>query len=314
MRLTEHEKRTAWLHLVRPGLLHTHHPENLSAPSHITLLAKILAYQPEPTWPNIVQIILCHDMKIAKLILMNFGAFIPGQGTGPSESRIVKPMTNGCKGFQCKSKCIGPADRAWPQAIGSGVVKVILHGIRSHDSLIKAFENLFSRLAESSWAALDINQVWNPRRPIWVQSLIHAIEPHLVPAVTELLSMIESGKSRNQGQMAITMKEVISSVHDIVELIPIPLLRLCLEIESRIPVGVKPLANSVLVQLIVCGLYGIVSRLQFALTRARVPRETLDFVIAFGEALLNLKSDREDLVPIQNIATELIRMDAEAYK
>jgi hypothetical protein len=50
------------------------------------------------------------------------------------------------------------------------------------------------------------------------------------------------------------------------------------------------------------------------LTRARVHREKLDFVIAFGEALLNLKSDRDDLAYIQTIATEILKIDATNYK
>ena len=86
----------------RSGLIHTHHLENIKEEAHITLMTKILAYQPEPLWPSIVQLLLSHDMKVSKLIILNFGAFVPGQGQNPNTTRILKPMTNGCKGFQCR--------------------------------------------------------------------------------------------------------------------------------------------------------------------------------------------------------------------
>ena len=40
----------------------------------------ILACQPEPNWPAIVTLMLSHDMKMSKVILLNFGAFVPGRG------------------------------------------------------------------------------------------------------------------------------------------------------------------------------------------------------------------------------------------
>ena len=114
--------------IIRSGLIHTHHLENIKQEAHITLMSKILSYQPEPSWPSIVQLLLSHEMKVAKLIILNFGAFVPGQVQNPTSTTILKPMSNGCKGFQCKKKCIGPADHTWPQAIGSGVVKIVLSG------------------------------------------------------------------------------------------------------------------------------------------------------------------------------------------
>ena len=116
--------------IIRSGLIHTHHLENIKQEAHITLMSKILSYQPEPSWPSIVQLLLSHEMKVAKLIILNFGAFVPGQVQNPTSTTILKPMSNGCKGFQCKKKCIGPADHTWPQAIGSGVVKIVLSGKR----------------------------------------------------------------------------------------------------------------------------------------------------------------------------------------
>lgn len=45
--------------------------------------------------------------------------------------------------------------------------------------------------------------------------------------------MVDSGRSWTVNQVSIVMKEIISNIQDIVEIIPIPVIRLCKEIESR---------------------------------------------------------------------------------
>ncbi len=87
-----------------------------------------------------------------------------------------------------------------------------------------------------------------------------------------------------------------------------------MDIEARLPKGVKPLAGSALVHITICGLYAIIGRLQATLTKANVPREKLDFVIAFGEALVNIQNSREDLIMIQSIATEILKLDDQNFE
>ena len=63
-----------------------------------------------------------------------------GGEDGGGEAKSEKPagpksMIDGCDGFQCKKLCIGPADINWPQAVGSGVLKIVLHGATSKDCL-----------------------------------------------------------------------------------------------------------------------------------------------------------------------------------
>ena len=40
----------------------------------------------------------------------------------------------------------------------------------------------------------------------------------------------------------------------------------------------------------------------------------MDFIIAFGEGLLNLKSDRDDLLQVQIIAEEILKSESERAK
>ena len=57
-----------------------------------------------------------------------------GEG-GESAKPGPKSMIDGCDGFECKKLCIGPADINWPQAVGSGVLKIVLHGAPNKDCL-----------------------------------------------------------------------------------------------------------------------------------------------------------------------------------
>ena len=61
-------------------------------------------------------------------------------------------------------------------------------------------------------------------------------------------------------------------------------------------------------------IISIIFILALSKAEALINREKLDFIIAFGEGLLNLKSDREDLLQIQTIASEILKMDSEKLK
>ncbi len=58
-------------------------------------------------------------------------------------------------------------------------------------------------------------------------------EPHVFPAVNELTDLMESGKAWTLGHVHTAMKEVLSCLNDLVEIFPISLIRLCLDIETR---------------------------------------------------------------------------------
>ena len=66
-------------------------------------------------------------MKMSKVILLNFGAFVPGRGVD-RQAKTVQPMTRGCQGFQCKGECIGAADEYWAQTVGSALIRLTVQG------------------------------------------------------------------------------------------------------------------------------------------------------------------------------------------
>ena len=115
--------------------------------------------------------------------------------------------------------------------------------------MIKLLNEFFEKLSPSSWESLDNNQTWNIKRPIWLQALIHMIEPHLVPVLHNIIEKLESLAKLDKKDVKKDLKTVLNDVLDIIELIPVPILRLCVEIESRMPSYVKPLAGKIKVTI-----------------------------------------------------------------
>ena len=69
-------------------------------------------------------------------------------------------------------------------------------------------------------------------------------------------------------QVGTALKEILESAADMVEIIPIPILRLCVnDIQNRLPPGVEPLDNSVFAHLIVCALHDMALRMLRVLKR-----------------------------------------------
>ena len=98
----------------------------------------------------------------------------------------------------------------------------------------------------------------------------------------------------------------MTSLVELVTVVPSPVLRVCInDIQNRLPSGVEPLSNSVIVHVMVSAVYGVVCKLQSVLKREKISKEKLDFVIAFGEALINLDTSA-DLTELNNAAKEAL--------
>ena len=80
---------------------------------------------------------------------------------------------------------------------------------------------------------------------LWLQALIHMIEPHLVPVLHNVIEKLDSLAKLDKKEVKKDLKTVLTDVLDIIELIDVPILKLCVEIESRMPSYVKPLAGTV---------------------------------------------------------------------
>ena len=65
-------------------------------------------------------------------------------------------------------------------------------GVGGRNCLSVALEDLFNRMSGTSWDAVSRTQLWNTKRPVWLQAIIHLVEPHVIPAVLELLDLLDS--------------------------------------------------------------------------------------------------------------------------
>ena len=300
--MSANEIITAWLSILRPDLFKMHLAQ-METNAKLIILTKLTANQPEPSWPLLVQTIVSHDLTIAKLIFFHFGAFTPGK-KGEQESR---PLNEDCGGFQCKCECFGAADNHWPQAVGTGVLKICMEGSRDDNVLLSLMEPLLRKLSKESWDAVGKSEIWNPRKPVCFAAITQLLEPYLLPVLKEFFTLINLGKASNS---TATMKHVLTSVHDIVPIIPIQILKLTSFMDKITPQECKPLADSVLTNSIISSLYGTISRLQPILKKQRFAREKSDMIIAFGEALCNLEAT-PDLLKIQVLADDTLAEENE---
>ena len=65
-------------------------------------------------------------------------------------------------------------------------------GVGGRNCLAVAMDDLFNRMSGLSWEAVNRTQLWNIKRPVWLQAIIHLVEPHVMPAVLELMDLLDS--------------------------------------------------------------------------------------------------------------------------
>ena len=305
--LTEPEKRISWLNLVRPSLFTAINPPKIKKEQILALRTKILTYQPEPIWASLVQLLLSNEMRVSQNIMENIGQLVP------SKNQLPK-VHQGCGGCYCQNQCIGPADHTWSQAVGTSIIRIVWQGTQSQDSLIKLFTPLFESLNEEGWECLDMSQIWNLKKPIWFQGVCRLLEPHLLIAIDHVLIKIETKRKLDKAEVRSDIRRTLEDIEDLMEILPLPVFRLCQEIETKVVGNIRPIADSVLAQLIVTVLYGLIARIQHSLGQAKTSRDKTDYLLAFSEALLNLHDEVKFLQHLQNLALDLTKKNENESK
>ena len=84
---------------------------------------------------------------------------------------------------------------------------------------------------------------------------------------------------------------LVDSMLDMVELLPLPIVGALVYIQKILPEGVRPLANSVVVQVLMATIYSSISTLIPHLKQNRTQKEKVDFLLAFCESLCNESAD-----------------------
>ena len=164
-----------------------------------------------------------------------------------------------CEGFLCGKECKDiaewAADQTKPhqqtnyQTILALSYIVIMTGKASdiNRTLISALDK--SQI--KNWAdCLDRRQVWNQKRPPWLEAIIHLVYPVLDPIAHMLITAMQTGASNYQA-----MALAITCLAEMWDAIPDCLYTVIMCLIEILPADIKPLADSVLIQILFCALY-----------------------------------------------------------
>lgn len=102
------------------------------------------------------------------------------------------------------------------------------------------------------WAdCLDRRQVWNQKRPPWLEALVHMVHPILDPVVHMLLSAVQTGNATMYQAMSLA----ISCFSELWDCLPECIYRVTHALLEVTPTNIRPLGDHVLVQLLFAALY-----------------------------------------------------------
>lgn len=115
-------------------------------------------------------------------------------------------------------------------------------------------KTLISALEKSKmndWAScLDRRQVWNQKRPPWLEAILHLIYPILGPVVHMLVSAVQTTASMYQA-----MSLSLSCFSEMWDCIPDCFYTVTNCLAEILPAEIRPLGDSVLIQLLYIALY-----------------------------------------------------------
>uniref|UniRef100_A0A1B0DML4 Uncharacterized protein n=1 Tax=Phlebotomus papatasi TaxID=29031 RepID=A0A1B0DML4_PHLPP len=230
----------------------------------LSLELRVLMGAPQANWSLLLKVLLMRDANLSMIILHHL------LSNQPSSDRFVaalaQPLLNRkkfakkCEGFMCGMECtkveewtkedVDPVGQTNYQVVLSLVYVVVMTG-KMHDinlTLISALE----KTQVKDWAAaLDRRQVWNQKRPAWLEALLHLVYPVLDPVVHMLISAVHTGNA----SMYQAMSLAISCFSEMWDCIPDCLYKVSIALMDIIPADVRPLGDSVLIQILFMALY-----------------------------------------------------------
>lgn len=229
----------------------------------LTIELKVLLASPQANWPLLIKVLLMRDAHLSSIIFHHLMKYLPACDEFVDSS--IQPCMNQeglrtkCEGFLCGKECKDiaewAADQKQPhqqtnyQTILALSYIVIMTGKASdiNRTLISALDK--SQI--KNWAdCLDRRQVWNQKRPPWLEAIIHLVYPVLDPIAHMLINAMQTGASNYQA-----MALAITCLAEMWDAIPDCLYTVIMCLIEILPADIKPLADSVLIQILFCALY-----------------------------------------------------------
>ncbi|XP_035792952.1 uncharacterized protein LOC118467058 [Anopheles albimanus] len=229
----------------------------------ISLELKVLLSAPQANWWLLLKVLLMREAHLSSIIfhhlirnLPSGDNFIPSSKQ-PSVSRDC--LSKKCEGFLCGLECNDIVQWALEQndPIGQsnyqvlmGLTYIVIMAGKTSDinkTLISALE----KCKLNDWAScLDRRQVWNQKRPPWLEAILHLIYPILGPIVHMLVSAVQTTASMYQA-----MSLSLSCFAEMWDCIPDCFYTVTNCLTEILPAEIRPLGDSVLIQLLYIALY-----------------------------------------------------------
>ena len=190
---------TDWRGLISPGYGNTH-------TSRLYTITRIISDNPQPNWTLMVQLCISSQSTFPSLLLLQMGAFVPP--ASPQAGLRCGSVA------QCLGACLGAGDTDWSLLVVMGSLLPLVTD-ESVSPLVLALNPLLTNLSLQSWECLQVTNIWNPRRPVWVSAILNILDPFLSPAVSDVLQRLEEGKTWTLSHVAMARKLLLENVAEL---------------------------------------------------------------------------------------------------
>eukprot|EP00090_Calanus_glacialis_P018524 TRINITY_DN28750_c0_g1_i1.p1 TRINITY_DN28750_c0_g1~~TRINITY_DN28750_c0_g1_i1.p1 ORF type:complete len:852 (+),score=156.49 TRINITY_DN28750_c0_g1_i1:642-3197(+) len=278
------EPQKTWQELICPALYTKKY--SLTTPAtQLYLLSKLIADHPQPQWALMVQLCTSNNRAFSSTVFTQMGAYVPTHHKSGDRSQK-------CGLLSCSQSCLGAAGPNWPVLVAHGILLSLIHSNSESTTVVAhTLEPLLSKLSLASWECLHVSNIWSLRKPVWLASLVGVIEPFMAPAVHEVLVSVEEGRTWTLSHIDKAKGLLVESMLDMLDVLPLPIVGVLFYIKNIIPDSVKPLADSVVVQVLMATIYSSIFTLIPLLKQNRTQKEKVDFLLAFCESLCNEGGD-----------------------
>ncbi|XP_014261976.2 uncharacterized protein LOC106674049 isoform X1 [Cimex lectularius] len=248
----------------------------LTPSSAILLELNILKFQPNMSWPLLLKLVMMRNCWVAFRLMKHVFSHSCFVGTNEGEPK--------CTGFMCNGDCYLPLS-----SVEQAVVHVVV-SVGCEKDIRNTLIHLLERM-DTSWAdCLDKTQVWNQKRPGWLEALTAPLMDFLDPIIG-IINKAISEKATTEQLLALSIALLAQSV----DCLP-PGITLTTDLlQGILPADCSPIGGLVLLQLLFASLYSRVIDTPLAESICHLIEEDLVDLVGKASCLNNLPRPSHDL-------------------
>ncbi|KAK9506517.1 hypothetical protein O3M35_008440 [Rhynocoris fuscipes] len=229
---------------------------DLKPSSAILLELNILKLQPNMSWCLLLKLLMMRDCWVLFRLMKYVFEYPCFVGTEDGENK--------CTGFMCNGDCYMPLN-----SVEQAIVNVVVT-VGSEKDVKGTLIHILER-REISWAdCLDKTQVWNQKRPGWLNALVIPVMDFMDPIVKIINQAIKDEATSSQFS-----ELCIALLIQCCDCLPAGTYQVSRLIQDILPATCHPVAGSVLIQLMVTSLYAKTIHTPFAETLCNLDEDML---------------------------------------